>query len=109
MSPRALLACALSIAPLLGCGEGSANDCDEAARQVTVCLDEYCAHDTGAFCGCYAEGEHLETTGGCACEEGTVWAQMEESVCEELEGAPSLDCNGLLATIRRFEAHGGCP
>lgn len=100
--------CALSGALLLACGHGSDADCDEAARQVQACLEAYCAIDDGAFCGCYAVGQHLETIEGCSCEDGTVWAQMEPSVCEELDGAPALDCAGLEATIRRFEAFGGC-
>lgn len=103
------LARLLCLAPLLACGEASDADCDTAERQVTACLDRYCDQDEGAFCGCYLLGEHLETTGGCACEAGAVWPEMQESVCDELDGAPDLDCNGLQASIRRFEARGGCP
>jgi len=106
---RRLLVLGLIVAPLLACGDGSRADCDSAQRQVTDCLERYCTVDEGMFCACYLAGEHLETVAECSCEEGSVWSVMEASVCDDLAGAPTLDCAGLEASIRQFQRNGGCP
>ena len=93
---------------LASCGGSSSESCLQAEEQVADCLDRFCANDEGRFCACYADGQHLVTSGGCTCEDGTVWEQMQESVCEELDGEPQLDCKGLRATIQRYEGFGGC-
>ena len=109
--PRApLLASALStFLSVAACTGGSGDSCRQAEQQVAECLDRLCAGDEdGAFCVCHEAGQHLPENGSCACAEGTVWNEMQESVCDELDGDPVLDCEGLMATVRRFERWENC-
>lgn len=94
---------------IASCGDAPADACGQAERQVAECLDQLCAGDEdGPFCVCHEAGQHLPANGNCACTAGTVWDEMQASVCEELQGAPELDCEGLMATVRRFERFEGC-
>lgn len=104
-----LLASALwAVVSAAACSDGS-GACVQAERQVAECLDRLCAGDEdGAFCVCNEAGQHLPENGSCACAEGTVWDEMRESVCEELDSDPVLDCEGFMATVRRFEQWENC-
>jgi hypothetical protein len=99
----------LLIVLLAACGDSSDDPCGEAERQVAECMDRLCAGDEdGPFCGCHEAGQHLPADRSCTCATGSVWDEMRESVCEELDDAPALDCEGLMATVRRFERFEGC-
>jgi len=105
-----LLASALwAVVFAAACSDGSGDACGQAEQQVAECLDRLCAGDEdGAFCMCHEAGQHLPENGSCACAEGTVWDEMRESVCEELDSDPALDCEGFMATVRRFEQWENC-